>query len=332
MKRVVIVGGTGNISTSISRLLVEKGYDVTCFNRGKTKAEVIPEAVHLIQGDRMDRETFEKTMQEQHFDYAIDMICFDQADAESDIRAFRDVEQFVVTSTTCTYGVKYDYLPVDEKHPLRPITEYGKGKAAADHAFMDAYEKNGFPITIIKPSSTYGNQVGMVGNVGETNLWIDRIRKGKPLLLCGSGNTPHQLLHVDDAAKGYVGALGKKHCIGQAYNLVREGFIEWRDYYRTGMKVLGKEVEMVCVPLEALEKLGYAGRGFTTDIFGYNTIYDHRKIYHDIPEFRPSISLEDGMRAVIAYSDAHGMIPNSDLHPIDDAVAAYMKNITSLLK
>lgn len=332
MKRVVIVGGTGNISTSISRLLVEKGFDVTCFNRGQNRSEAIPESVHFIKGDRHDRARFESVMQKQHFDYAIDMICFNEEDAQSDIRAFREVEQFVITSTTCTYGVRYDYLPVDENHPLRPITDYGRGKVAADRAFMDAYEKTGFPVTIIKPSSTYGNQVGMVGNVGETNLWIDRIRKGKPLLLCGSGNNVHQLLHVDDAAKGYVGALGKKHCIGEMYNLVREGFIEWRDYYKTGMKVLGKEVEMIAVPLEILEKLGYAGRGFTTDIFGYNTIYDHHKIYHDIPEFRPSVSLEDGMRQVIAYSDAHDMIPNSDNYPIDDKLAAYMKGALALMK
>lgn len=331
MKRVVIVGGTGNISTSISRLLVEKGYDVTCFNRGKNKNEAIPDCVHLIQGDRLDRENFEKTMRAQHFDYAIDMICYNEEDARSDIRAFADVEQFEITSTSCTYGVKYDYLPVDEKHPLRPVTDYGKGKAAADKVFMEEYEKTGFPVTIIKPSSTYGNQVGMVGNVGETNLWIDRVRKGKPLIVCGSGNNCHQLLHVDDAAKGYVGALGKEHCKGQMYNLVREGFIEWKDYYKTGMKVLGKEVEMVAVPLEVLEKLGYAGRGFTCDIFGYNTIYDHHKIYHDIPEFRPSVSLEDGMRAVIAYSDAHGMIPNSDDYPMDDKLVEYMKGVTSLL-
>lgn len=331
MERIVIVGGTGNISVSITRLLVEKGYDVTCFNRGVTKAEEIPDCVHIITGDRWDRPAFEKAMQEGAFDYAIDMICFDAEDAKSDIRAFRGVKQMIYTSTTCVFGVEYDYLPVAEDHPQRPITQYGKGKSEAEKAFMEAYEKEGFPITIIRPSSTYGNQSGMVGNVCETNLWIDRIRKGKPLLLCGNGTTPHQLLHVEDAAKAYVGALGKKHCIGQSYNMVREGYIEWRNYYKIGMKVLGKEVEMVCVPLEALEKLGYEGRGFTTDIFGYNTIYDHHKIYRDIPEFRPSISLEDGMRGVIAYSDEHGMIPNSDDYPIDDKVVAYMKNITSLL-
>lgn len=331
MKRVVIVGGTGNISTSITRLLVEKGYDVTCFNRGKNKVEIIPDCVHILQGDRKDRAAFEKTMQEQKFDYAIDMICFNKEDALSDIRAFAGVEQFIMTSTTCTYGVDYDYLPVDENHPLRPFTEYGIGKAAADQAFLDAYEKDGFPVTIIKPSSTYGNQVGMVGCVGETNLWIDRIRKGKPVLLSGNGNNVHQLLHVDDAAKAFVGALGKKHCIGQIYNMVSEGFVDWREYHETGMKVLGKEVEMVCVPLEVLNKLGYESRGFTSTIFGFNTIYDHRKIYRDIPEFRPSISLEDGMRKVIEYSDKHGMIPNSDDYPMDDKIVAYMKNVDSLL-
>ncbi|MBQ6595092.1 MAG: NAD-dependent epimerase/dehydratase family protein [Clostridia bacterium] len=324
MKRVVIVGGTGNISTSITRLLVREGYDVTCFNRGLTHAEEIPGCVRLLQGDRNDRAAFEELMLREAFDYAIDMICYNGEDAQSDIRAFRGVKQLVYTSTACVYGVDYDYLPVDETHPLRPITPYGTGKAEAEGVFMEAWRSEGFPVTIIRPSSTYGNQVGLVGNVGENNLWIDRVRKGKPILLCGSGNTPHQLLHVDDAAKGYVGTLGKEHCLGRAYNLVREGFITWRQFHETGMRALGRTTEMVCVPLEVLEALGYASRGFTTTIFGYNTIYDHRRIYHDIPEFRPTVGLEEGMRGVIAYSDAHGMIPDSDAWPMDDMLAEYM--------
>ena len=189
MERIVIVGGTGNISVSITRLLVEKGYDVTCFNRGVTKAEEIPDCVHIITGDRWDRPAFEKVMQEGAFDYAIDMICFDAEDAKSDIRAFRGVKQMIYTSTTCVFGVDYDYLPVDENHEKRPFTVYGKNKSIAEEVFLKAYREEGFPITILRPSSTYGNQSGMVGNVGETNLWIDRIRKGKPVLLCGSGST-----------------------------------------------------------------------------------------------------------------------------------------------
>ncbi len=331
MKRVVIVGGTGNISTSITRLLIEKGFDVTCYNRGETHAEAIPAEARILKGDRRNRAEFERTMRTEKFDYAIDMICYDAEDAESDIRAFAGVEQLVYTSTACVYGVDYDWLPVTEDHPLRPITAYGIGKAAAEETFIEAYEKDGFPITIIRPSSTYGNQVGMVGCVGENNLWIDRVRKGKPILLSGNGNNPHQLLHVDDAALGYVGALGKKRCIGQAYNLVREGFLTWRQIHETGMKVLGREVEMVCVPMEVLEALGYHDRGFTCTIFGFNTIYDHSKIYRDIPEFRPSVPLEEGMRRVIEYSDAHNMIPNSDLYPMDDKIVEYMLGARKLV-
>ena len=330
MKRVVIVGGTGNISTSIVRLLVKKGYQVTCFNRGKNQQEALPSAVRMMTGDRKDRDAFEKAMQAERFDYAIDMICFDKDDAESDVRAFAGVEQFIMCSTVCTYGVSYDYLPVDERHPLRPVTPYGIHKAEADQVFLRAYREQGFPVTIIKPSTTYGNQVGLHSCVGISNLWIDRARKGKPLLLSGNGVTPHQFLHVDDAAKGFVGALGRPHCIGEIYNLVQEGFTDWKTYYQTGLHVLDCEAELVCAPLDLLESLGYGDKGPGCEIFAYPTIYDCRKIFRDIPEFRPTVELEDGMRAVIAYNDAHGLIPNCDDYPMDDRLIAYLRSGRSL--
>lgn len=325
MKRVVIVGGTGNISVSIACLLIEKGYDVTCFNRGQNKMEMLPADVRYLTGDRKDRTAFEKTMQAEKFDYAIDMVCFDAEDAESDVRAFMGVEQFLMCSTACTYGVRYDFLPVAETHPLRPWTSYGINKAAADQVFLRAYREKGFPVTIIKPSTTYGNQVGMVSCVGINNLWIDRARKGKPLILSGNGVTPHQFLHVADAAKGFVGALGKTHCIGESYNLVREGFTDWKTYYETGLRVLGCEAEFVNAPLDLLESLGYMDKGPGCEIFAYPTIYSCEKIYRDIPEFRPVISLEDGMREVIAYSDEHGMIPDCAAYPMDDCLVEYLK-------
>src|SRR4051812_28082089 len=116
---VVIVGGTGNISRSIVQLLLEQGHEVTCFNRGKTGA--LPQGARALHGDRSDRPSFEKLMQQQRFDAAIDMICYNREYAASSLRAFRDVQQFVFPSTVCVYGVHYDWLPASEDHPLRPI-------------------------------------------------------------------------------------------------------------------------------------------------------------------------------------------------------------------
>ncbi len=91
--RICIVGGTGNITTSLVRTLLEQGHDVTCFNRGQRGN--VPEGARLIVGDRHDREAFEQVMQRERFDAAIDAICFNAEDARSDVRAFRGVGHFI---------------------------------------------------------------------------------------------------------------------------------------------------------------------------------------------------------------------------------------------
>ncbi|NJD04283.1 MAG: NAD-dependent epimerase/dehydratase family protein [Ruminiclostridium sp.] len=316
--RIVILGGTGTISTSIVKLLLEKGYDVTCYNRGK-RGEV-PKEAHLIQGDRNEQEAFEKTMQRENFDVAIDMISYTAKDALSSIRAFHGVGQFIHCSTVCTYGIEYKWLPVSEDHPLTPFTEYGIGKAAGERVLLEAYFKEGFPVTIIRPSTTYVPQKGLVRQIAWDFTWIDRIRKGKPILICGDGKAPHQFLHADDAAKGFVGVIGKQNCIGQIYNLVNRGFTTWEEYHRTAMKVLGKEVELIGVSLKTLVAIDASKFSLCQNIFAHNCYYSSDKIFRDVAEFRPTISLEEGMRQVFKSMDERGAIPNSDMEIWEDRI------------
>lgn len=323
--RVVVIGGTGNISRSIVRLLLTHGHEVTCYNRGITGPQ--EEGVRHLQGDRMDYEAFVATMQKENFDAAIDMKCFTAADAESDVRAFAGVKHFVFCSTTCVYGVDYDWLPVTEDHPLRAFTDYGKGKIAAEQVFMKAYYNTGFPVTILRPSTTYGNKMGLLRQIGGGFSWLDRIRKGKPILVSGDGKAIHQFLHVDDAALGFVGAMEHEHCIGQIYNLVGEGYVQFDEYHRTAMEVIGREVEMVGLPLDTLMALDPKKFRLAGAEFSYNDYYSCAKIYRDIPEFRPRISLKEGMTSVLAALDAAGRIPDSDLQPWEDDLIAMAKAI-----
>lgn len=323
--RVCVVGGTGNISTSIVKLLLEKGHQVTIFNRGQHRKA--PEGVDLIEGDRQDRAAFEARMQAENFEAAIDMICFTAEDAHSSIRAFKDVGQFVMTSTVCTYGIAYDWFPTTEDHPLRPLTEYGRGKAAADAVFMEAYYREGFPVTIIKPSTTYGPQQGLVRQVAWDFSWIDRIRKGKPVLVCGDGNALHQHLHVDDAAKAFVGVLGKAHTIGQTYNMVERGYTTWAEHHRTAMKVLGREVPLVGVSLDMLRRMAIPEFDICEEIFAHHVYYSAEKLFRDVPEFQPEISLETGMAQVIEVMDREGRIPDSDSVKWEDEIIARFQGL-----
>jgi nucleoside-diphosphate-sugar epimerase len=308
--KICIVGGTGNISTAVVTKLLELGYDVTVFNRGQSRS--IPTGVRHIKGDRANRPVFEAAIQSEGFDVGIDMICFTPEDAASSVRAFRGVRHFINTSTVCTYGIRYDYLPADETHQLRPISAYGRNKVAADAVYMESYYREGFPVTIIKPSTTYGPIHGMLRQIAWEFSWIDRVRKNKPIIICGDGNALHQHLHVEDAALAYCGVLGKDRCIGQTYNMVNRGFITWTDYHKLAMDVLGHEVDLVGIPLKDLQRMDIPNFSLCEDIFAHHVYYSSEKLFRDVPEFQPMVTLREGMVQVFDAMDREGRIPNSD--------------------
>jgi len=325
--KIGIVGGTGNISSSIVKLALEQGHEVVCLNRGQHRP--VPPGARLLQVDRHDRERFVRLARAEQFDAAIDMICFSAEDAAASIEAFRDVGVFVQTSTVCTYGIEYDWFPTTEDHPLRPITAYGRHKAAADAVYLEAHYREGFPVVILKPSTTYGPQQGLVRQVAWDFSWIDRIRQRKPIVVCGDGNALHQHLHVDDAAKAFVGVLEKPGCIGQSYNVVRRDYITWADYHRLAMEVLGRDVELVGVPFANLKTANIPGFDICDEIFAHHVYYSPEKLFRDVPEFQPTVALADGMAQVLAAMEADGRIPPADTNSWEDPIIAAQQNAFS---
>lgn len=323
--KIGVVGGTGNISESFVKLLLNQGHDVTCINRGERRP--VPAGARLLKIDRSDRMNFEKNMQAEKFDAAIDMICFNAEDAASSLRAFRGVGVFVHCSTVCTYGIQSDWLPVTEDHPLRPITDYARGKVAADELYLEAWHREKFPVVIIKPSTTYGPQQGLVRQVAWDFTWIDRIRQGKPIVVCGDGNTLHQHLYVDDAALAFANILTKPTAAGQTYNMVRREFITWNEYHKTAMQILGREVEIIGVPFETLKKFDIPGFGITEEIFAYHVFYSPEKLMRTVPEFQPRISLAEGMAQTLAAMEREGRIPNAAENTWEDEIIEKQKQV-----
>lgn len=323
--RICIVGGTGNISRAVVDLLVHHGHDVTVFNRGNRDKTL--EIVKTMIGDRKERKDFESRIKEEKFDAAIDFLCFDREDALSDIRAFSKVDHFIHVSTTCTYGVDYDYLPVDEEHPLRPITNYGRKKVEADEVFEGAFHNDGFPVTIIKPSTTFGPQMGLLRQIAWDFSWLHRIETGRPVLILGEGNAPHQFLHVNDAALCFAHTLGRSKCVGQTYNMMNSGFVTWKTWHETAMRIIGQEVELIGTTLAQLEAYDVPNHGVCKEIFAHNCYYSSEKLMRDVPEFKPKLSLEQGMRDVYEKMKIAGTIPESPLGGWEDRMIEKISRI-----
>jgi hypothetical protein len=122
-----------------------------------------------------------------------------------------------------------------------------------------------------------------------------------------------------------LGVIGKPHCIGQTYNLVNRGFITWEQYHRTAMKLLSREVELVGISLKTLLSMDTERFSICNEIFAHNVYYSADKLFRDVPEFQPTVSLEEGMRQVFEQMEVDGKIPNADLETWEDQIIGSYK-------
>ncbi len=207
-----------------------------------------------------------------------------------------------------------------EDHTLRPISDYGRNKVEADAAFMEAYYREAFPVTIVKPSTTFGVRMGLLRQIAWEFSWLNRIETGRPLLILGEGTTLHQFLHVDDAAIAFAHLIGRQCCIGQTYNLVGRGFHTWKEWHETAMEVIGTSVELVGITLAQMERFDVPNRGICEEIFAHNCYYSNAKLLRDVPEFAPRLSLAEGMERVYHGLKAEHRIPPSETDGWEDRV------------
>jgi nucleoside-diphosphate-sugar epimerase len=329
--RVLVIGGTGLISTGIVKALLARNHEVTVFNRGQHKSR-LPDGVTYLQGDRKDYPAFEAAMQNLECDAVIDMIAYAPDDTLSAIRAFRGrVRHFIHCSTVCTYGVTLTRLPADEEEPLRPISGYGRNKVACDEALLEAHRSDGFPATIFKPSHTYGPGSMILRQLGTDKYLIDRIRKGKPVIVAGDGGTLWQSLYCDDAGVGFAAAVGNEKTIGQVYNIVGREVITWDEYHRRLAAAIGCEIKIVHVPSDLLVTVAPDRHRGLNEIFRYHGVYSAAKLREHVPEFRTTVSWEEGVRRNVAWMDEEGLIGNSDEDALEDRIIAGMDRLREQL-
>ncbi len=320
--RVLVVGGTGNISFGIVAALLRDGHDVSVFTRGQ-RTDDLPGELRRVVGDRRDRPAFEAMLRRERFEAVVDMISFGAEDAASLVRGLDGgVDHVVHCSTVDVYGVAPSRHPTPEDEPRRPVSAYGRGKLEAEDVLFAAAERAGFPVTVMRPAYTYG-RIPLLRQLGFDPTFVDRLRAGRPIVVLDTAeHTRWQALHIDDAGVAFASCLGRASCIGKAYNVVSGEVMTWADYHRRVAEALGAPApELVGLPLDAIVAAG----GDETGIVRHNTAHDHcydvAAVRDDIPEFRTTVAFEDGVRRNVEWMESRGLIAASTSWE-DDLIAS----------
>jgi nucleoside-diphosphate-sugar epimerase len=319
--RILIIGGTGLISTPLTHFLLARGDDVTLYNRGETPSRV-PAGTHVIRGDRQQYAAFEAQMQTlEPFDCVIDMVGYAPEDAESVVRAFRGrTPQFIFCSTVDVYQKPATRYPYTEAEPYGGLNAYSSNKVICEQTLLAAHQRGDLPVTIIRPAYTYGETRGVLYPFGTGSTYFDRIRAGRPIIVHGDGTSLWVACHVDDVARAFVGAAGNDAALGKAYHTTGEEWMTWDEYHRQVARALGApEPVIVHIPTDVLLQFSPQRAGIISENFMFNNIFDNSAARADLG-FAYTIPWMQGVRRAVDWLEANGKMPSGGDDSFDDHV------------
>ena len=288
---------------AITRLCAERGVELYLLNRGSRSAE-LPDGVRVIGADINDEQAVMKALDGMTFDTVCDFIGFVPEQLERDHRIFRGrTKQFMYISSASAYHKPAKSYIITEGTALaNPYWEYSRNKIACEELLMKYYREEGFPVTVIRPSHTYDERSVPLGVHGSKGSWqvIKRMLDGKPVIIHGDGQSLWTMTFNEDFAAGFVGLMGNPHAIGEAFQITNDETLTWNQIYKTIADALGVELKPYYVASEFLaDTSDYDFRGSLTGDKSVSVVFDNSKLKKAVPEFRPKIHFEQGIRIAL---------------------------------
>ena len=305
--RVLVIGGTGNISTAIVRELLKKHHEVSVLNRGTYKVN----GVTQITADRYNRKSFLKAVVNKEFDCVIDMICFYEKDAKTLCEAFANkTKQIIFCSTVDVYKKPAPYYPITEDAPLEadPAFEYAWHKIECEKIMKEEAEKGSFAITIVRPAATYNDNSTPISLVGDGRGLLYRIKTGKPLIVIGDGSSLWTSAHRDDVGRAIANAVGNPKAMNNSYTLASYEAMTWEQYYQTVAEVMNApKPDIVGIHWKELVRAGRGACDWSGYNFRFNNSFDCSKAKEDL-DFHITITWRKGAERFIRYHEEQGDI------------------------
>ena len=319
--KVLFIGGSGIISSACTTLAVERGIDLYLLNRGQTSHRPIPDGAQVLYADIRDRMSTANALGDHIFDVVVDWVAFTLDHIATDLALFGGrAGQYIFISSASAYQKPPAMLPITEETPLdNPFWQYSRNKIACEKALIDAYHRDSFPVTIVRPSHTYDRTL-LPFHGGYTI--IDRIRRGKPLLVHGDGTSLWTLTHHRDFARAFLGLLGESRAIGEAYHITSDEWLTWNEIARLLGEAAGVETMMAHVPSETVARFD---AGWGDSLLGdksHCAIFDNSKIRGIVPDFAAEIPFAEGAREIVDWYDA-----NPDRQKVDEPYSQLMDHI-----
>ncbi|WP_102398750.1 SDR family oxidoreductase [Haloimpatiens massiliensis] len=311
--KVLVMGGTQFVSSSVAKYLIGRGYTVDIFTRGVKPIEYDGVRRHL-QGDRGSIEDLKANISMEKYDYVFDISAYTKEDVENLTKVLNreNLKRYIFCSSGSVYIPSHEVV-TEEFTRGENVNwgKYGLNKKKAEDYLFNLYEAEGFPVTIFRPTYIYGD-----GNNLYREIYLfDRISRGLDIPI-PDGNKKTQFIYIDDLVKIFESAIHVDEAIGQAYNVTHPKFAAWQQLVETAMKVVGKKVNIIKVDDKKLDTLDINVREF----FPFRNVtylLDTKKLQnHGL--YVPKVNLFEGMKKTYKwYCDSKPEVKDDRMNKMD---------------
>ena len=308
--KVLLIGGTGTISSAVTQLLARQGADLTLMNRGN-RGDDVPDGVKVIVCDVNDEAMVAEKTAGETYDVVCQFVAYRPEQVQRDYRLFagRTRQYIFISSAAAYHRPTADYRITEGTSLANPYWGYARDKAACEAFLMQMYRENNFPVTIVRPSHTYGDKYGPVGAHGRKGNWqiLQRMLSGKPVIIHGDGTSLWTITNNRDFAKGFVGLMRNPHAIGEAFHITSDESVTWNQLYATIAECLGVELKAVHVASEFLAQADppYDMAGSLIGDKANSVVFDNSKLKRAVPGFQATVTAAEGIRRTVEYMTTH---------------------------
>lgn len=307
-KKILVTGAGGFIGSHLVEKLVPLGSVVKCFVRYNSRSdwghiETLPkniiENLNVISGDLRDYNAIRNALKDVDIVFHLGAqvsIPYSYANPRETIEtniigtlnvltAAREngIQKIVHTSTSEVYGTA-QYVPIDEKHPLQGQSPYSASKIGADKIAESFYLAFGLPVATIRPFNTFGPRQSARAVI--PTIITQALTKEKILL--GFLHPTRDYTYVDDLVQAFVRIAESPKSVGEVINIGSNFEISIGELAKKVIFLVGKDIEIVTDPSRQRPPKSEVERLWCNNIKA-----------KELVGWKPSISLEDGLRKTI---------------------------------
>ncbi len=329
--KILLIGGSGTISARITQQLFNSGNDVFVLNRGNrieyltklcSKERTQAGTLTFLSADSYNKKELSTVALSvldlnEKYDAVIDFIAYLPEHVQKDYEVFKDkTKQFIFISSASIYQKPLSNYIITESTPLsNPHWEYSRNKIACEEYLIDKYRKEGFPITIVRPSHTYDERSIPLGVHGKNGSWqiVKRMLEGKEVIIHGDGTSLWTMTHAEDFARAFCALVGNIHALGESIQIMGDETLSWNQIYECFAKALGVSLKAVHVSSEFLASCSnFDLQGSLIGDKANSVVFDTTKLKRLVPGFHSTIRFDEGIKRTINYLLSHPELQKED--------------------